>query len=239
VRDRDGQLDGVALSILLRRAAMLPQGRAVREEADRPNLKNLWRAPADYRGKLIYVEGRYAAQRDWSKYASPTSYHSGPVHMMVLQEDATGQGRPLMVLMSRKPPENIPRGRRLRVAGLFYKVVRLEEDARDGKRTDYAVIAARGLGSAAGVGSPGGMPRELMVLVGAVVVLLTALIFIRRRASRRPAGAAEYKPMRFEDAAEGHDQPPPEPDQVDDDLVRQVEDFRDRKKPPRGEDPCR
>ncbi len=243
VSDFDGQVNGVALSILLRRAAMLPKGKAAAEEADRPNLKNLWRSPADYRGRLIQVEGLYAGRQDWSAATSPTTYYSGPVHMVLLQEEATGARRGIMVMMPVRPPEGILPGRKVSVAGLFYKVATRMVNDDPGKTADYAVIVAPGLSTRV-PGAEGGkrIPLPLIIFGAAVVVLLYVFRFIWKRSRSRPAAEGGYKPRRSEETMDVQKEAPAEPEtpdgDVDEDLIRQAEDFKDRKrkKTPRGDE---
>jgi len=237
VRDGNELLDGAALSILLRRAAMLPADRDIRKDADRPSPRNLWRRPADYRGRLITVEGACSGGMDMSDLVAPTTYHVGPVYAVVLTEQSTGESRPILVVMSDQPPE-IPERSDVSVAGLFYKVVRLPEEGGGGKTAEYAVVVARGLyrpGSGGGID----IPKPFLVLGGLVVVLLMVFIFVWRRARAGPRRTLEYKPLRFEDAAEGVADTPAEveqPGEVDEDLIRQAEDFKERKRHPAGDE---
>ncbi|OPX22941.1 MAG: hypothetical protein B1H04_04330, partial [Planctomycetales bacterium 4484_123] len=228
VRDRDGQLDSLALSVLLRRAAMLPAGPAALAEADRPNVKNLWREPGRYRGRLIRIEGAFIHQQDWSRYASPTSYYAGPVYMVHLRELATGEFRPLIVMLPYPPPERIAQGRRIRLAGLFYKLVTLPEDPATGgdpaKTHEYPVIIARDLGLRGWVPSST-MPTPVLLLVGLVVLLLVVFVFIWRRAARVRRRGPEYKPLRFEAGpVEGNGAE--QAGDVDERLVREVQAYR-------------
>ena len=228
VCDGDGQLDSLALSVLLRRAAMLPAGPAALAEADRPNVKNLWREPARYRGRLIRIEGAFIHQQDWSRYASPTSYYSGPVYMVHLQELATGEFRPLIVMLPYPPPERIIQGRRIRLGGLFYKLVTLPEDPATGgdpnKTHKYPVIIARDLGLRGWVPSST-MPTPVLLLVGLVVLLLVVFVFIWRQAARARRRGPEYKPLRFEAGPVEGDGAGQAGD-VDQRLVREVQAYR-------------
>ena len=226
VRDHDGQVDGVALSILLRRAAMFPTGQAAFREADRPNLKNLWRSPADYRGKLIVVEGLYSRQQDWSAGTAPTPYHTGPVHMVLLTETVTGRRRGIMVMLPARPPEKIALGKRLRVAGLFYKAAALPTAAEGGKPAEYAIVVAPHL-DAPGPGGGWKIPTPALILLVAVVVLLVVFRFAWKYARRGPAVQSAYRPMRLEDGADQQQPTPAQPAEqdVDEDLIRQVEAF--------------
>ena len=228
VRDRDGQLDAPALYVLLRRAAMLPDGPELLAEADRPNVKNLWRSPEGYRGKLVAVKGRFVQQKDWSDQATPTRWWAKPVYAAYVQETATGEGQTLIVMLAHRPGK-IGQGAPVRVAGLFYKLVTLPEKDKPGQTGEFPVLVAGQLfGTAPAAG--GGMPAELYVVFGLVMLLLLGFALVRRRTSRSRRGVSEYKPLRFEDAAEGAPGGEAgEGEPVDAELVRQVKAFEQRR----------
>jgi len=240
VRDGDGQLDGVALSILLRRAAMLPTGRDIRQDADRPSPPNLWRRPADYRARFIAVEGLYSGRMDMSNSVAPTPLYAGPVYAVVLTEDFTGEGRPILVVMSEEPPQLRERTR-VSVAGLFYKVVRLPVGDGGDQTADYAVVVTRGL-CRPGAGAGFDIPLPMKILGAVIVTLLVLFLVVWRRARSGATRKSEYKPLRFEGAAEGAAGRPneaketEESGEVDEDLIRQVEEFRRRKRGQAGDE---
>jgi len=240
VRDGDGQLDGVALSILLRRAAMLPTGRDIREDADRPSPPNLWRRPADYRARFIAIEGLYSGRMDMSNSVAPTALYAGPVYGVLLTEDFTGEGRPILVVMSQEPPDRRKRAK-ITVAGLFYKVARLPVGDGGDQTADYAVVVARGL-YRPGAGAGFDIPLPMKILAAAIVALLVLFLVVWRRARSGATRKSEYKSLRFEDAAEGPAGRPAEPEEaeesgeVDEDLIRQAEEFRRRKRGRAGDE---
>jgi len=234
VRDRDGQLDAQALGVLLRRAEMLPDGPQPMKEADRPNVKNFWKEPAAYRGKLVVVEGVFVQARDWSgRFAATRWWGTRGACRLELQELATGEHRALMVMLTRRPPADLRQGRRLRFAGLFYKLLALPQAEGTGglpQTGEYPVIVASSV-----YGAPGGaaalIPRQAYWLLGAILALLAVFMFLLRAARRRERPAARYRPLRFEEVA---DRPAKAQEDaaeaVDEELIRQVQAFKQEKK---------
>lgn len=241
VRDRDGQLDTQALYVLLRRAEMLPAGPQSVQEADRPNMKNFWKEPAGYRGKLVLVEGGFVKAQDWSGRAAATRWWGTRGAWRVeLQELATGEGRPLIVMLTRRPPAVLRQGRRLRFAGLFYKLVTLPQAKQAGappQTDEYPVIVASSIYAGPG-GAAAAVPPQAYVLFGLIIVLAVAFVFLFRLAARRrEAPAGRYRPLRFEEAAErlaaeGQAEAQDVAEGVDEELIRQVQAFKDEKKGP-------
>ena len=224
VHDRDGTLSTPALYLLLRRAQMLPAGRGALTEADRPNPRNLWRRPADYRGRLVRLEGRYLGQDDWSAQATPTRWWgTRGVWLVYLVETETGDAGRIMVMLPRKPPVNLRVGHRLQVAGLFYKVVELPGRDDPSQKKRYPVIAAQALFRPGGGAGGAGIPPQALLMFALVVLLLVGFFLLRRRTSRRPARAGkEYTPLRHEDADDAEQEPEP----VDPELIRQVREYQ-------------
>lgn len=237
VRDGDGQLDTPALYVLLRRAAMLPAGQRTLTEAEEPNPKSLWTEPQRYRARLVRVSGRRVGPvEDWSDQVTPTRWWgSRGVHVLYLK--VPGAEEPLMVYVTARPAEKLPE--RVRIAGLFYKLVTLPERAETGdpSRTHaYPVLVA---GTVHALRSPWGVPAEAAIMLGVVLALVVVFMLLRRAGRRAaPAERAPYRPRRPEHAADAPtDTAGQPPDEVDAELRRQVEQFRRQKDTePEGED---
>jgi hypothetical protein len=136
---------------------------------------------------------------------------------------------PVVVFLTRKPPERLPQ--RVRLAGLFYKLVTLPEDPEAGDRSVthlYPVIVAKTVHGASSGGGP--WPASLSLFFGVVVILLLIFAMLRRHGGRRlPGGAPTYRPTYAE---EEFGQPPPtageqaDTEEIDEELRRQVEAYR-------------
>jgi len=229
VKDGDTKLNMDALYVLLRRAEMLPEGPETFEEAEQPNPKSFWTEPQRYhdggRPRLVRVAGSlYSRPTDWSEEVKPTRWWgTRPVYVLYLK--AAGMPEPVLVFLTRKPPEKLPR--QLQVAGLFYKVVRRPENPETGDPDTehlYPVIVAKEIFQA---GAPGGLPFQSVLIVVLVVVLLAAFFLVRRWLGRTPArspGRHESMPAAGEDRRGGQDEADSE--EVDEQLRREVEAFR-------------
>ncbi len=223
--DGDGQLDAAALYVLLRRAEMLPPEGRTFEEAEQPNPKSFWAEPQRYRARLVRVTGRPVGQvTDWSEKVKPTPWWGRrPAYVVYLQVPEVAE--PILVFLTRRPPDRLPR--KLRVAGLFYKLVSLPENRRTGDpaiRHEYPVIVSRAVRAAE---VAGGLPVEFVVFFSVVIVMVVIFLMLRRYLSRRPPRAGRrYRPRRSEAA------PPPADaaaaQDVDEELRRQVEAARGR-----------
>ncbi len=225
VNDGDSQLDTSALNVLLRRAEMLPEGTGTFEEAERPNPKDFWREPQRYRGRFVQVEGLYAGRTTpWTENVTPSRWWGKrDVWMVELYEPKTE--KIIIVFLTRKPPPGLARGRPLRFAGIFYKVVTLPEDPETGdssKTHEHPVIVVKTLfHRQSAVRFPS---WALAAIVVVVAMMLTAFMMLRRKVARQRAAARrEYTPLRLDEAA-GEDVP--DGQKVDDELVRQIESYR-------------
>jgi len=238
VLDRNGQYDTPALGVLLHRAAMLPIDREVLfPEADRPSMKKLWAEPERYRGRLVWVEGRYQTDGDFSNRVKQTARWAGRVHQVLLIETESGDGGHLLILMPGEHQIRAGKYQRLAAGGIFYKTARLPGGFTmpDGKVIDveneYAFVVAPRLYSSAG-GQDGWLSRvpASVVIIFIVVVLLLAGFFVLKRrlgqAGRGKPMHSDYMPLRFEDAADGEDVDEVEDGPVDPELVREAQAFK-------------
>ena len=226
VTDGDTELNAAALYVLLRRAEMLPDERQSHDEAEQPNPKSFWTEPGRYRARLVRVEGLvYGQPTDWSKEVKPSPrWGNRGVHVIYLK--VADMPDPVLVFLTRKPPEDLPR--RLRVAGLFYKLVRLAENPQTGdpsKQHLYPVMVAKTIFRSH---SPGGLTAAAGILFGLVILLLVAFMMLRRYVSRR-RGESEsgYRSLRAPAGAPGPPGTEPEAnEEVDELLRREVEAYR-------------
>ena len=234
VEDR-GEFDIPALYVLLRRAEMLPEDTTVLEQADRPNLLNLWTSPGRYRGQLIHVSGRYAGRAtDLTQAAGRTLRwpYPRPVWAMdvIVEFGRDVPPRRMVVVMGRQPPKGLAKDQRVQFAGIFLKRATLPEDAGYGDpavKKEYAVIVARQAYTVAA--PPGRVPVMFYVVFGLVVVLLVAFILLRRKIGRAAPKAGGYRPARFEDARRGAEESQAAAEDVDEDLRREVADYLARR----------
>ena len=227
VNDGDGQLDTSALYIMLRHAEMLPAGNKTLEEAERPNPKDFWREPKRYRGRLVRVSVRYGGRVEpwWGRR------NVWMVDVLVESEKTKPPTyERMLVVMGHKPPEKLLDRQRLELVGIFYKLVRLSEEAETGdpnKKNDYPVIVASALFTPQS--GRHGFPWLATPMIIAVMVLLFVYMRLRRSVSlRHAADRREYKPMRSEDSTAGARAEPIE--EVDEELRKQVEAYRTSKK---------
>ncbi len=223
VRDGDGQFNYSPLYVLLRRAAMVPGGEQAYRHADRPNPENFWLHPQRYRGALVEVELVYRRLTDWSDRVVWTRWwgERGLYWMDVLERST---GRPMIVLLPRRPAGRFSEGQPLRCVGLFYKLLSWPVEAAEGqtpRRMDFPVLVA------VTVEPPprrGRVPTRTTVMLLVVVALLVLYMVLRRRVTRRSALArTRYRPLRTEGGGQA--------DGVDEELVRQVEAFRSERAP--------
>ena len=236
VSDGDGQLSTPALYIMLRRAQMLPEGDKTFEEAERPNPKDFWREPERYRGRLVRVKVRYGGRAElWTKNVTPTRWWGRRdvwmVDVLVEAEKAKPPTyRRMLVVMGHEPPKNLSNRQPLELVGIFYKLAKLREDAKEGdpnKKNEYPVIVAGALF----VPLPGedSFQWGAVLMIIAVMVMLFVFIRLRRSVSRRrAAGRREYKSMRPDDSAAGAAAGPAE--EMNEELRRQVESYRAEKR---------
>jgi len=227
VADDNSRLNHPALYLLLRRAAMLPDGTAPFDEAEQPNPKDLWKDPRRYRGRLVRVAGLYAGrQTDLTAtgHYTPTRWWGTRKAWLVdIHEPKTGQ---IVLLVLPERPPRMAQGQRVRFAGLFYKRVTLRENRTTGdprKRHEYVVIVGkfldRGWGGAGGLLGGISLPAQVIIMVAVILGLLVGFVLLKRTMSRPSARRrAEYRPLRFEDAADDR----AEADGVDEELRRQV-----------------
>ena len=219
VYDRDDQINTSAFYVLLRRAAMLPAGRVVLNQAEQPNPKSLWKEPKRYRGRLIRVEAIYAGRiTEYTKNLSPSKWWGNrPVWMMDVVEYQTN--KPIIVALTEKPPK-ITIGTRVKVAGIFYKVVRLPENKQTGdpsKKHDYPIIVAKNVFLFQSL-TTGTAPLGAVIMSLTVILMLVAFIMLRHYITRKvktsqPRRAVEPVPKN------------PEEDEVDEELLREVESY--------------
>ena len=238
VLDRNGQYDTPALGVLLHRAAMLPADRDVLlPEADRPSMKKLWAEPERYRGRLVWVEGNYQADGDFSNRVKQTVRWAGRVHQVLLIETESGDGGHLLILMPGEHKIRAGKYQRLAAGGVFYKTARLPGGFTmpGGKVIDveqeYAFVVAPRLYSS--ISDDGGwlsrVPASVVIIFVIVVVLLAGFFVLKRRLTQAGRGKpmhSDYKPMRFEDAADGEEIDEVEDGPVDPELVREAQAFK-------------
>ena len=217
VRD-GGAWNHLAFYVLLRRAAMLPEGLKMIDEAEQPNPRDFWKEPQRYRGRLVRFEGKIPRPiAEWTGRLTTTSWWGGrPVYMLDVIEETTGQ--PLLVAMIEEPNANIKQKQKLRFAGIFYKLVTLPENSKTGDPNvthEYPVIVAKQF--YAGKVEPD-ESWYVAVIVLALAALVAAFVVVRqrnRRLIRRDALGQERR--RREVPAEYEGAP------VDEELRRQVE----------------
>ena len=219
VYDRDDQINTSAFYVLLRRAAMLPKGRVALDQAEQPNPKSLWKEPKRYRGRLVRLEAIYAGRiTEYTKNLSPSRWWGKrSVWMMDVVEYRTN--KPVIVALTEKPPK-ITIGTRVRVAGIFYKIVRLPENKQTGdpsKKHDYPIIVAKNVFLFQSL-TTGTAPMGAVIMSMTVILMLVLFIILRRRITGRletsqSRRAAELAPKS------------PEEDEVDEELIREVESY--------------
>ena len=234
VEDR-GEFDIPALYVLLRRAEMLPEGRAVLDQADRPNLLNLWSGPARYRGQLIRVSGRYGGRVTvLTQTASRTLRwpYPRPVWAMdvIVEFGRDVPPRRMVVVMGRQPPKGLVKYQAVQFAGIFLKRATLPQAPDDGDpavKNQYPVIVARRAYTVAA--PPARVPVMFYVILGLVVVLLIAFFLLRRKIAGAAPRAGGYRPLRFEDARRGAEENQAAAEEVDEDLRREVASYLARR----------
>ena len=217
VRDGDGQLDTAALYVLLRRAMMLPGTPETLAEADPIHAANLWKDPVRYRGQLIRLEANYAGKSiDWSADVTPSVWW-GTREVYAVYAYIPGTSEPVIVFLTEKPPETIPA--KLEIVGFFYKLLDEPSAFDPSRRGLYPVIVAKNVQRQA-FAMPE-MSGTLGIVMGVVAVGLIAWFVLRRRNRRLAADLRlrHVRPASAEDA-------PQEPDDVDEELQRQVEQFK-------------
>ena len=159
--------------------------------------------------------------------------------MAHLKELATGEQRPVIVMLTCPPPAKMPQGKRLRLVGLFYKLVTLPEDESTGGNAavthEYPVIVTGALTRRSVVGGGGfDLPPAIIAMFALVLALLVAFMLLRKRISAQKAAAKNrYEPLRFEDAVDAVDAVASVDDErddgpVDEELLRQLEEFQQR-----------
>ena len=241
VEDR-GEFDIPALYVLLRRAEMLPEAAAVLDQADRPNLLNLWTRPKRYRGQLIHVAGRYAGRAtDLTQTAGRTLRwpYPRPVWAMdvIVEFGRDVPPRRMVVVTGREPPKALAKYQPVQFAGIFLKRATLDEEAEYGDpavKSQYPVIVARRAYTVAA--PPGRVPVMFYVMFSLVAVLLVGFMLLKRKiAGAAPKGGA-YRPARFEDARRAAEESQAAAEEVNEDLRREVADYLARREKQAEED---
>jgi len=219
VYDGDDQINTSAFYVLLRRAAMLPEGRDVLDQAEQPNPKSFWQEPRRYRGRLVRLEAIYAGRvTNYTKNLSPNRWWGKrPVWMMDVVEYQTN--KPVIVALTKKPP-GIAIGARIKISGIFYKVVTLPENKQTGdpsQKHDYPIIVAKSIFLFRRSIS-GGAPFGAVILSMSVILLVVLFIMLRRYITHR---ADAIKSRLFPEITPSS----PEEDEVDEELRREVESY--------------
>ena len=225
VRD-GGSWNHLAFYVLLRRAAMLPEGLKTIDEAEQPNPRDFWKEPQRYRGRLVRFEGKIPAFKPteergqitiWTNQLTSTKWWGNrAVFMVHVQEETTGQ--PMLVAMLKEPHKGITTNQKLRFAGIFYKLATLSENLETGDPNvthEYPVIVAKQFYA-------GKVEQDESWYVAVIVLVLAALVaaFVavrqrNRRLIRRDALGQERR--RREVPAEYEGAP------VEEELRRQIE----------------
>jgi hypothetical protein len=248
-----------AFTMWLRRVARMP---ALGEEAfgalDRPSVRNLVRRPERYKGqamrlrfqvvrvaRLMPARGEgltFTATRQWTVRDGPVWQVDGyyadaagdrrrePVRLISVVDPAGCFGRPPETGERGEGIYPWPTGPVCEAAGVFYKLVASPEP---GKVPDFPVVMVWQLRRGDGAGLTTAVGTRLAGLVAAVVAMVAAFLYLRRRVrrARRPATPAAYAPRR-----DLTDQPPPDrapgaqdADEVDPALKTAAEQYRKEK----------
>ncbi len=252
VQDHSRQLDEPGLYLMLAKTARLGQLTDEQfRQLDQPAYRNLLKKPRRYRGMPIRMSVRAYAVKKLHAGAggglSPSRYwpRDKTVWRMDCLHAPEGQTRrkePVRIFSVADPAEMLGEpdkiengemiyssGRRLALAGVFYKVYK--GGTRKDKQADSPVVVLLAWQFRSG---SGGLFMQtashpiVITAIAAAVLLAGGYIIVRRRISRiRRAQTAqrEYRPRRHEPPPR-EQAPAPEDDNIDPLLKEAVEDFQ-------------
>lgn len=217
------ELDTLALYVLLRRSQMLPQDRSPLQAAQQPTIRQLWDKDDSLRGQLVRVQGRIHHIEDWTENAQGSARWWGQRKVFIVYLTEERSGDIVLVMLSTPPNRGVAVGQQVQFAGIYYKLVSLPLREDPGKHVDYPVLVARQVymsslaptaGPDLGGGWVGGIVVALVVLAGAYAA---AKYSVKKKRARADEHRRQRRPL------------PPELDQpVDQDLIDQVKEFRNR-----------
>jgi len=231
VTDGDDVWTTTGLFVLLRRAAMLPEGPETYDAAEHPDPLTFWSAPSTYRGRLVSLEAIYAGRVDVRSPAVNTEWW-GPRAYYLMHVKAPGAPEAIVIALTQPPPKGLHLGDRIRGVGFFYKTMLWPVSAEAGNPTErrvYPVLVGRTVQPAQD-GRVGWMPRSgyrglLVAIAGALAVFLVIRLYLRTRQREQ----VQRRQTGLEPPGSAAD------DEMDPEFQRQMEEYlRDAGRP---EDP--
>jgi hypothetical protein len=220
VPDGDEQWVTTGLYILLRRAEMLPDGKATYDAASPIDTMSFWSSPAVLRGKLVRFDAFYAGRVDTVK-SGANDWWGGKQFYMILVKAKPEQDA-IAVAVTEKPPADLRMLTKLNFAGFYYKTFQWNVSGDTGnpleKRVYPMLVAKKAYRFAGEVSSPlGGSTGALVAIAGGLLIFGMVRAYIRTRQRQAEEARAEIRA-----AAK-----PPEIDfDIDPELGRQVQEFQ-------------
>jgi hypothetical protein len=220
--DGDDQWMTTGLYVLLRRAAMLPDGKATYDAATPVDTMSFWSTPAVLRGKLVRFDGLYAGRVDPVK-AGPNDWWAGKQFYAIFVKAKADQDA-IVVAVTEPPPRDMRPLTKLNFVGFFYKTFQWNVSGDSGnpmeKRVYPMLVAQKAYRFTAEVSSPlGGSTGVLVAIAGGLLIFAMIRAYIRAR--QRQAEDA-----RKEAVAAAAAQAPEVDFDIDPELGRQVEQFQ-------------
>jgi hypothetical protein len=221
VGDGDSEFETTGLYILLEHAARFsgsPEETAAR--VDPPGIDNLWSQPAAYRGRLIAVRGHYAGLTEERKVAD-NPWYQGSFFLLHMKVPKAREA--IVVALTQRPPA-FRLGQPIEVTGFMYKTVawQTREDGGDGGPWRLFPVLVANSVAEAGVPDPVQNSHRTMYMALAATGVLILMLAIR---------LSRVRSMRPVDFIQPERETPPagDPDEVDPELRRAVEESQSDK----------
>lgn len=238
IQDRTGKFDETALYVMFAVAARAPRLEPIEwHELDSPAYVNLLAEPDRYRATPLHMKVKvYVVRKRQAGAGLGFRPKLWPKDRPVWEMDCVQTGvpheddKPLKVFSIVDPNAFVGEsdrtdryrrgvykgGRRIRIAALFYKVYRAQEEG-SGDMRDYPELIAWQISRTAlplrGVGSGLGGLANFLPLLLLIIALAVGFYFTRRRLARLKADrapAARYRPLRYRSDTQAPGPPEPE-----------------------------
>ncbi|MCY2925923.1 MAG: hypothetical protein NT031_10875 [Planctomycetota bacterium] len=186
--DDDEYWQATPLFVLLKHAALLPDGEAA--AAEKIDLNALWHAPQKYREKFkpVTFEGWYTGVCEKREGVAKEWWPAGTFYLMHVRVTTDKDSPIVLVAVTRAPSASLVSGTKLNFTGYFYKNARLPLQQKESEKRINPVLVAK----AAEIGTletAASRPFNSWGIVAAIVTLLGLGLYfqMRVRASRQQA----------------------------------------------------
>ena len=195
VTDGNSELVSTPLSILLKHAALLPDGGV---KAEKMSLNALLVAdPQEYREKfkLVSFEGWYAGKCEEKEAAGKEEWWPAGTFYLMHVAGTTDRDSPIvLVALTKAPPSSLRTGSKVGFTGYFYKNVLLPlKRDEDTKKTNVVLVAKGGEIVSLEEPAGGGSSSRTWGLLAAIVTLLGLGLYFQMRVKAHKQQAAMHQ----------------------------------------------